>query len=121
MEYNRWNIRIRQAIVMGCLILIFFLWFVPVGTLASLLSYEEIKKAAPWLGRFIDLNDTLRNLVQTTLPSIAIISLNGLLPFLLEGEHDLGLLETTFFPDKIYQRCHILRALKQEAGLNMRY
>jgi hypothetical protein len=50
-----------------------------------LLSYAEVKKAAPWLGKLIDLNPRIQALVQTSLPSLAVIALNGLLPFLLEG------------------------------------
>ena len=65
--------------------LIFFFWVFPITALASLLSYEEIKKAMPWLGRWIDANDQLRAIVQNVLPSVAMISLNALLPFLFEG------------------------------------
>jgi calcium permeable stress-gated cation channel len=85
MTHTRWNLRIRQVLVFTFLVLLFLFWLVPVSTLASLLSYEEIKKAAPWLGRFIDLSPRLRTLIQTSLPSFAVIALNGLLPFLLEG------------------------------------
>ena len=85
MTHTRWNLRIRRAFVIAFLVLLFLFWLVPVSTLASLLSYEEIKKAAPWLGRFIDLSPKLRTLVQTSLPSFAVVALNGLLPFLLEG------------------------------------
>lgn len=70
---------------MAFMLILFFFWLIPVTTLASLLSYAEVKKAAPWLGRLIDLNPKIRALVQTSLPSLAVIALNGLLPFLLEG------------------------------------
>lgn len=86
MAHTRWNIRVRQTLVMGFMIVLLLFWVPPVTTLATLLSYEEIKKVAPWLARLIDLSPTLEALVQNTLPSIALISLNGLLPFLLEGE-----------------------------------
>ena len=77
--------RIRELTVMAFMVLLLLFWIVPISALATLLSYEEIKKAMPWLGRIIDSNDTIRALVQTSLPSLAVISLNGLLPFLLEG------------------------------------
>lgn len=65
--------------------LLFFFWFFPISALASLLSYEEIKKTMPWLGRLIDQNVQIRAIVQNSLPSVAVITLNACLPFLLEG------------------------------------
>ena len=41
-----------------------------------------------WLGRIIDSNDKIRAIVQNSLPSVAMITLNALLPFILEGEVD---------------------------------
>ena len=78
--------RTRQLIVLALIVLLFLFWAVPITALATLLSYEEIKKAMPWLGRLVDSNDTVRAIVQNLLPSVAIISLNALLPFLFEGE-----------------------------------
>ncbi|KAG8924084.1 hypothetical protein FRC02_010664 [Tulasnella sp. 418] len=78
-------VRTRELVVLGFMILLLLFWLIPISTLATLLSYEEIKKAAPWLGKFIDSNDTIRALVQNSLPSLAVIGLNGLLPFLLEA------------------------------------
>lgn len=56
----------------------------PVSVLASLLSFEEIKKVAPWLARIIEENPVIGSLVQTTLPSTAILIFNAALPYLLE-------------------------------------
>ena len=64
---------------------LFLFWVIPVTTLSTLLNYEEIKKVAPWLGEILDMSPSIRSLVQTTLPSTAVIALNGLLPFFLEG------------------------------------
>ncbi|KAL5504873.1 hypothetical protein ACEPAH_7536 [Sanghuangporus vaninii] len=77
--------RARELIVLGIMLLIFFFWIFPITALASLLSYEEIKKTMPWLGRWIDANDQLRAIVQNVLPSVAMISFNALLPFLFEA------------------------------------
>ena len=55
----------------------------PVTSLATLLSYEEIKKVVPWLARAIDASPRLAAIVQNSLPSLAIIIFNGMLPFLL--------------------------------------
>jgi hypothetical protein len=85
LTHSPMNIRVREALVMAFMVILFFFWLIPVTTLASLLSYAEVKKAAPWLGQLIDLNPKIRALVQTSLPSLAVIALNGLLPFLLEG------------------------------------
>jgi hypothetical protein len=57
---------------------------VPVGAVASLLSYDEIKNKLPWLPRLIDRSPRLEALIQTTLPTLAVVTFNGLSPFLLE-------------------------------------
>jgi len=64
---------------------LFSFWLFPIAALAGLLSYEEIKKALPWLGRLIDKNAKIQAIIQNSLPSVAVISLNALLPFILEG------------------------------------
>jgi hypothetical protein len=79
------TLRFRQAIVLGSIGLLFFFWVIPITGLASLLSYKEIKKVMPWLGRLIDNNEKIRAIVQNSLPSAAMITLNALLPFVLEG------------------------------------
>ncbi|KAK0463700.1 uncharacterized protein EV420DRAFT_1638625 [Desarmillaria tabescens] len=79
------HIRTRDALVLGALALLFFFWFFPITALASLLSYDEIKRTLPWLGRLIDSNAKVQAVVQNSLPSVAMITLNALLPFLLEG------------------------------------
>jgi calcium permeable stress-gated cation channel len=78
-------LRFREAIAYGFLTLLFFFWVIPITGLASLLSYKEIKKVMPWLGRLIDSNENIRAIVQNSLPSVAVITLNAFLPFLLEG------------------------------------
>ncbi|KIJ64119.1 hypothetical protein HYDPIDRAFT_112659 [Hydnomerulius pinastri MD-312] len=75
----------RELLVLGVVGLLLFFWIFPITALASLLSYKEIKKVMPWLGRIIDSNDKIRAIVQNSLPSVAMITLNALLPFILEG------------------------------------
>ena len=79
-------IRLRDIIVLFLMALLLSFWFIPITGLASLLSYKEIKKAMPWLGKLIDANGQIRAIVQNSLPSVAMITLNALLPFMLEGE-----------------------------------
>jgi calcium permeable stress-gated cation channel len=85
MGYSTRALRLREAIVLGSLALLFFFWIIPISGLASLLSYEEIKKTMPWLGHLMDSNEQIRAIVQNSLPSVAMITLNALLPFVLEG------------------------------------
>lgn len=66
---------------------------VPVSSLATLLSYEEIKKIMPWLARLIDSSPRLAAIVQNSLPSLALITFNGLLPFLLECKLEFRLVD----------------------------
>ncbi|KAF9009177.1 DUF221-domain-containing protein [Hymenopellis radicata] len=79
------HIRTRDALVLGAMALLFFFWLFPITALASLLSYDEIKRVLPWLGRLIDRNSKVQAIVQNSLPSVAMITLNALLPFLLEA------------------------------------
>lgn len=78
------------------MVLLLSFWFIPITGLASLLSYKEIKKVMPWLGNLIDANDQIRAIVQNSLPSVAMITLNALLPFILEGVSPM----TPFFCEK---------------------
>ncbi|TDL20250.1 DUF221-domain-containing protein [Rickenella mellea] len=85
MAHSVASLRVRETIVLLLICLLFFFWIFPIAALASLLSYEEIKKTMPWLGQLIDSNQQLRAIVQNVLPSVAMITLNGLLPFILEA------------------------------------
>jgi hypothetical protein len=85
MSLSASNLFVRDLFVLSIMGLLFFFWFFPTTALASLLSYKEIKKAMPWLGEMIDANDRIRAIVQNSLPSMAVILLNALLPFVLEG------------------------------------
>ena len=55
-------------------------------TIATFLNYREIKRILPWLARWIDRSPRLQAISQNSLPSVAIITFNGLLPFLLGCE-----------------------------------
>ena len=84
MSHSRASLRARELLVLGVMSLLLFFWVFPITALASLLSYKEIKKVAPWLGRLIDSSDQVKAIVQNSLPSVAMSSLNALLPFMLE-------------------------------------
>ena len=75
----------RSLLVLVTMILLLIGWGSPVWFLARLLSYEEIKDTSPWLAKTIDRFPYLRVLVQNSLPSLALIAFNALLPYLLEG------------------------------------
>ena len=79
-------IQTRDVFVLATMGLLLFFWLFPITALASLLSYKEIKKTMPWLGMLIDSNDQIRAIVQNSLPSLVMIILNALLPFVLEGK-----------------------------------
>ncbi|KAF9044481.1 hypothetical protein BJ165DRAFT_1481442 [Panaeolus papilionaceus] len=79
------SIQFRDIFVLATMALLFFFWFFPITALAGLLSYQEIKRTLPWLGRLIDKNEQIRAIVQNSLPSVAMIALNACLPFILEA------------------------------------
>jgi hypothetical protein len=49
--------------------LLFLFWLFQIKALAGPLSYDEIKKTMPWLGRLTDQNEQVRAIVQNSLPS----------------------------------------------------
>ncbi|KAJ7768747.1 hypothetical protein B0H14DRAFT_3116710 [Mycena olivaceomarginata] len=71
----------RDIFVLGMIALLFLFWLFPITALAGLLSYDEIKKTMPWLGRLIDQNEQVRAIVQNSLPSVAMITLNAFLTY----------------------------------------
>ncbi|TFK68047.1 DUF221-domain-containing protein [Pluteus cervinus] len=79
------TIRVRDVIVLLTMFFLLMFWIFPITALASLLSYPELKKSMPWLGKLIDSNVRIRALVQNSLPSLAMITLNAILPFFLEA------------------------------------
>jgi len=80
-------IQFREVVVLVMMALLLFFWVFPITALAGLLSIKEIKKTMPWLGGLIESNEQVRAIVQNSLPSAAMITLNGLLPFMLEGSY----------------------------------
>ncbi|KAF9804257.1 hypothetical protein IEO21_09458 [Rhodonia placenta] len=74
------TLRVRESMVMCAMGLLLFFWLVPTSALATLLSFKEIKKIWPQLGELIDANPRVRAIVQNSLPSVAIMSLNAVLP-----------------------------------------
>ncbi|KAM6494958.1 protein of unknown function DUF221 domain containing protein [Amanita muscaria] len=85
MSLSTTNLFVRDIFVLAIMGLLFFFWLFPIAALASLLSYKEIKRVMPWLGEMIDANDKIRAIVQNSLPPMAMILLNALLPFILEA------------------------------------
>lgn len=85
MTHSPHEIRTRELIVFTCLAGLFLFWVIPITGLASLLSYKEIQKIWPALARLIASNAQVQAIVQNSLPSVAMITLNATLPFWLEG------------------------------------
>lgn len=56
----------------------------PVAALSTLLSYRELKRLFPGLTRALKKSPPLRAFVQNSLPSMALIAFNALLPYALE-------------------------------------
>jgi calcium permeable stress-gated cation channel len=92
MTHSPGAVRARELFVFGCMGLLFFFWIFPITALASLLSYREIQRVAPWLGDLIDKSTSVRAIVQNSLPSVGVILLNATLPFLLEGTYTMKIM-----------------------------
>ncbi|QRW07106.1 membrane protein [Ceratobasidium sp. AG-Ba] len=75
----------REFLVLGFMAALLGFWSVPMASLTTLLSYEEMKKVLPWLANLVDQDDRIQAVVQNSLPSLSVTALNSLLPFLLEA------------------------------------
>lgn len=76
---------LRRAVVLALGALTLLFWGAPVSQLARLLSFDTIWRLSPGLGRLIQRFPVIQGFVQTSLPSLALIGFNALLPYLLEG------------------------------------
>ncbi|GAA6025636.1 hypothetical protein JCM11491_007153, partial [Sporobolomyces phaffii] len=76
---------IRRFLVVFVMLVLLSIWSVPVAALASLLSWNTVKETAPKLAKWLDKSPRLRGVVQTTLPSLALVIFNNFLPFFLEA------------------------------------
>jgi hypothetical protein len=111
MTHSPRSITMRELFVLACITVLFMFWIVPIDALAMLLSYKQIKKTMPWLGELIDKDARVQAVVQNSLPSVAMISLNAVIPFLLEG---LLLLVSVFDPSSYHYRSHLLPGISRE-------
>lgn len=75
---------VRQLLVVLTMLVLLSVWTVPVLFLGRLLSLDTIQKSAPKLGDIISKSPRLRGLVQTSLPALALVSFNNLLPQFLD-------------------------------------
>ena len=57
----------------------------PVSYLARLLSLDTINDTIPFIGRIVKQSPALQAFLQNSLPSLALVSFNAILPFFLEG------------------------------------
>ncbi|BGP27145.1 hypothetical protein JCM10295v2_006109 [Rhodotorula toruloides] len=79
------SVFIRQVLVILTLLILLSVWSVPVAALATLLSWETIQDVAPRLADLLGRSLRLRGFVQTTLPSLAMVAFNNVLPIFLEA------------------------------------
>ncbi|KAK4703754.1 calcium permeable stress-gated cation channel, partial [Phenoliferia sp. Uapishka_3] len=79
------SVFVRQLLVVLTFLLFLSVWSIPVAYLAKLLSWDTIQESAPKLAKWIAKSPRLQAFVQTSLPSLAMVSFNNFLPFFLEG------------------------------------
>ncbi|GAA5944356.1 uncharacterized protein JCM15063_006571 [Sporobolomyces koalae] len=79
------SIFIRRVLVVLIMLVLLSVWSVPVAALASLLSWDTVKETVPRLAAIIEKSPRLRGIIQTTLPSLALVIFNNFLPYFLEA------------------------------------
>ncbi|CAI2170750.1 11292_t:CDS:10 [Funneliformis geosporum] len=94
---------VRDFVVNICIVFLVFFWTGPISFFASLLSLSSLKKVFPWLAELADKNEFLKNFIQGTLPPLAVVSFNALLPIImqflskLQGIHSRSMIEYSTF------------------------
>ncbi|CAG8632313.1 14778_t:CDS:10 [Funneliformis caledonium] len=94
---------VRDVVVNFVIVLLVFFWSGPISFFASLLSLSSLKKVFPWLADLAEKNDFLKSFIQVTIPTLAVISFNALLPMImqflsrLQGFHSRSMIEYSTF------------------------
>ncbi|CAB4377235.1 unnamed protein product [Rhizophagus irregularis] len=87
--WQKLSIRKRELIIrdvlVNCLVtIIVFSWTVPSSAVATLLSLNSLKKIFPWLEKLAESNEILKSFIQGTLPTLAVVTLNAIIPQVMQ-------------------------------------
>ncbi|EGG02890.1 uncharacterized protein MELLADRAFT_90487 [Melampsora larici-populina 98AG31] len=78
-------LRLRQTVVWILMALLYGFWATPISFLAKLMSYETLVSwLSPVVVELIERSNVVKALIQNSLPTLAIIIFNALLPTLLD-------------------------------------
>ncbi|KAA1112396.1 hypothetical protein PGTUg99_018016 [Puccinia graminis f. sp. tritici] len=81
----RWSLKVRNAIALLSIAALYGFWATPVTFLANWMSYDTlVSLLSPKLIQWIEKSPTIKALIQNSLPTLAIIIFNALLPLLLD-------------------------------------
>ncbi|KAI9625359.1 hypothetical protein H4Q26_016383 [Puccinia striiformis f. sp. tritici PST-130] len=82
---SRWSHKVRNAMVLLSIAALYGFWATPVTFLANWMSYDTlVSLLSPKLIQWIEKSPTIKALIQNSLPTLAIIIFNALLPLLLD-------------------------------------
>lgn len=133
---SRWALKIRNAVVLLSLGLLYGFWATPVTFLAKWMSYDTLVSILnPVVIKWIEKSSTIKALIQNSLPTLAIIIFNAVLPLLLDWlsamqgfkakslieyslmkKYHLFLLITVFFIFVTVSTVSLLRDLRDNPG-----
>ncbi|KAA1124177.1 hypothetical protein PGTUg99_031676 [Puccinia graminis f. sp. tritici] len=81
----QWSLKVRNAIALLSIAALYGFWATPVTFLANWMSYDTlVSLLSPKLIQWIEKSPTIKALIQNSLPTLAIIIFNALLPLLLD-------------------------------------
>lgn len=80
----RHNRMIRAWSITFIILLLTLVWFSVLIPFGALLNLESIKKFIPPLAEFLEKHEVLQALVRTGLPTLAMSTLNALVPYLYD-------------------------------------
>ncbi|PLW08716.1 hypothetical protein PCANC_22713 [Puccinia coronata f. sp. avenae] len=81
----RWSLKLRNAMVLLSIAALYGFWATPVTFVARWMSYDTlVSLLSPKLIQWIEKSPTIKALIQNSLPTLAIIIFNALLPLLLD-------------------------------------
>lgn len=83
---------IRKSFVYVILILIIFLWGVPIGFLSTFTNVESLERYLPWLVNLANKNKFLQQIVYGFVPTLSVVIFMAILPVVFNCEYTVGYL-----------------------------
>lgn len=83
--HSRTSRLVRHIVSVGMVTLLFLVWTIPVGFVASLTTLPKLTKALPWLAPILDWHPSARVFLEGVLSTLSLTMFILVLPYILEA------------------------------------